>query len=113
MITINTYETLKPNATYEMWVSGLFEHGYYRCNLMKEDNVKTSLSVDLNLVWHSHRRWLEGWVKDLQKTVHLKFIVFGNGGCMNDVHYPLDIYKQNYGAWRGMEFINDLNLQIV
>lgn len=109
---IVTYKHINPKATYELWVSGLFETGEYRCNLMEEYDAHTTQSVDVNLNRHRDRRWLENYVSELSKQVRLKKVLFGNGGCMNDLHYSLKRYKEIYGSWKGMAFINDLNINL-
>lgn len=110
---IHQYKPINPKGYYELWVSALIGNsGDYRCNLMEECDAQITQSVDVDLKHYSDRRWLENYVKDLSKKCHLKMVVFGNGCCGGDNHYSLERYKEIYGSWKDMSFINDLNINI-
>jgi hypothetical protein len=51
-------------------------------------------------------------LKDLSKKTRISKVLFGNGGCKDDVHYPLDKYKELYGSWKGMQFLSQLNITL-
>lgn len=113
MENVITYKKVEPNKSYEVWVSKLFGNtGEYRVKVIEECDSNNSLSVDVNLRWSRDRRWLENYIKSLKERTHIKMVVFGNGGCMNDVHYPLEKYKELFGQWKGMDFLNDLNIAV-
>lgn len=109
-MNIYYYRPLQAHGIYELWVSGLFETGTYRCSLYEECDNHTYQMVDVDLRRHGDRRWFENYVKKLLKQVNLKKVLFGNGGCVNDCHYTLTRYKEIYGSWKRMEFINDLSI---
>lgn len=108
--SIVSYKEIKPNGNYEIWVSGLFTPGEYRVKVTEECDLHISQSVDVNLRWSRDRRWLENYIENLKEKTHIKMVVFGNGGCINDSHYPLEKYKERFGHWKGMDFLNDLNI---
>ena len=111
MENVITYKKVEPNKSYEVWVSKLFGNtGEYRVNVIEECDSHISQTVDVNLRWYRDKRWLENYIKSLKERTHIKMVVFGNGGCMNDVHYPLEKYKELFGQWKGMDFLNDLNI---
>ena len=111
MENVITYKKVEPNKSYEVWVSKLFGNtGEYRVNVIEECDSHVSQTVDVNLRWYRDRRWLENYIEGLEEKTDIKMVVFGNGGCMNDVHYPLEKYKELFGLWKGMDFLNDLNI---
>lgn len=112
MENISKYKEIKPKGSYEVWVSGLFDTGQYRVNLMEENDIHVTQTVDVDLRKPSQRRCLENYILELSRIIHLKTVLFGNGGCMNDPHYPLAKYKELFGHLRNMGFIHDLNIAI-
>ena len=110
MENIFTYKSIEPSKSYEIWVSGLSNTGEYRVNITEEGDLRISQSVDVNLRWSCDRRWLENYIESLKEKTHIKNVIFGNGGCINDNHYPLVRYKELFGHWKDMDFINDLNI---
>lgn len=108
-----SYKPINPKGIYEVWVSALLgKPGEYRVNLMEEHSMQTTESTDVNLQRPYDRRWLESYVKDLSKKARISEVLFGNGGCKDDVHYPLDKYKELYGSWKGMQFLSQLNITL-
>lgn len=111
MVNVIKYKKIEPKKSYEVWVSKLFGNtGEYRVKVVEECDFHYSLAVDVNLCWSRDRRWLENYIKSLKEMTRIKMVVFGNGGCMNDVHYPLEKYKELFGQLKGMDFLNDLNI---
>ena len=107
------YKEIIPNGSYEVWISALWgRDGEYRVNLIEERDSKTTQSIDLNLRRPHERRRLEDYILRLSKMVKIQMVVFGNGDCANDIHYPLTRYQELFGSWSGMDYINDLNIQI-
>ena len=113
MENILIYKNIDPKGIYEVWVSALFGlNGEYRVKLIEECDPHTTQSVDVNLRWSRDRRWLENYVSNLSRQVRIKNVVFGNGGCAGDNHYPLSKYKELFGNWKGFDFLNDLNISV-
>ena len=113
MKQIMKYKTIEPNKLYEIWVSALVGNSTeYRVSVIEECECKSSETVDVNLRRPSDRRFLEDYVEKMKKMTHIKSILFGNGCCINDLHYPLKKYKEIYGHWKGMDFLNDLNIAV-
>lgn len=113
MENVINYKAIEPDNLYEVWVSALVGNdSHYRVNVIEDGEVKSSQSVDVNLRKPGDRRWLESYIAELTKKTHIKGVYFGNGSCMGDHHYTLERYKEIYGSWRGMDFINDLQINI-
>ena len=113
MKKVYNYKALNPKASYEVWCSKLIgSNSEYRVTLVEEYDTRISQMVDVNLDHYKERRWLETYVSQLTDRLHIKAVLFGNGDCINDCHYPLEKYKELYGTWKGMSFLTDLNVQI-
>lgn len=110
--SISHYKSIEPKGSYEVWISALplSSTGEYRVNVLEECDAHITQSVDVNLQWPRHRRWLENYVRQLSEQTNLKSVVFGNGGSINDCHYPLWRYKELFGSWKEMDFLKDLNI---
>lgn len=113
MENIITYKNIDPKGIYEIWISALFGlNGEYRVKLIEEYDPHTTQSVDVNLRWSRDRRWLENYISNLSQQTTVKLVLFGNGGCAGDNHYPLSKYKELFGSWKGFDFLNDLNISV-
>lgn len=113
MERVRKYRPIADRAVYEVWVSALIGNSHeYRVSVLEECEAKPAEQVDLNLARPGERRWLENYILALSKKSHIKAVFFGNGSCVGDVHYSLDRYKEIYGSWKGMDFINDLNISV-
>ena len=105
MENVITYKNIDPKGIYEIWISALFD-------LIEEYDPHTTQSVDVNLRWSRDRRWLENYISNLSQQTTVKQVLFGNGGCAGDNHYPLPKYKEFFGSWKGFDFLNDLNISV-
>ena len=107
---IISYKPIKNNGWYIIMVSGLYEQDLYRVNLIEDGEYISTQIADVNLRRPRDRRWLEQYVKDLKKRIHIKGVYFGTDGCMNCNHYPLDKFIELHKNFRSMDYLQDIHL---
>ena len=101
---------IKEKGWYVIMVSGLYEPHLYRVNLIEDGEYKTTQSADVNLRRPGDRRWLEQYVQELSKRIHIQGIYFGTDGCMGCNHYPLGKFIEQHSQWKSFDYLKDLHL---
>ena len=111
--SLNTisYKPICNGGCYIVKVSALFGNdGNYRVSLREDCDDHTAQITDINLLRPSHRRWLEWYVKELSKHIHIQGVYFGTNGCMNCNHYPLDKFIEQHKNFSSMDYLQDIHL---
>lgn len=104
------YKPIENNKVYIILISKLpLSQTEYSVTIHEELSYSNNELTHLNLRYYEHRRWLEKYIDNIKSKSKIAGVYFGNGSCLGDNHYPLEIYiRDNYKV----DFLKDLNITL-
>lgn len=109
-ITKAIYKPIENNKVYIILVSRLPLSLTEYCVSIHEDYSDHDNEIHhLDLHCYGHRRWLEKYIQNIKSKSKIAGVYFGNGSCLGDNHYPLEIYIRDYYK---VDFLKDLNITL-
>lgn len=104
------YKEVEAGKAYHITVTELYTKGMYRITLFRDSDPHDTEIVDVNLHRMDGRRYLESYVESIKSQVKLMSVTFSTSGCIGSLYYSLERFKEIYGNFRGMNFLDDINL---
>lgn len=104
------YKEVEASRAYHINVSELYTKGMYRISLYGDYDPHNTEIVDVNLHRKDGRRYLESYVESIKSQAKLMSVTFSTGCCIGDLHYSLKRFKELYGNFRDMKFLDDINI---
>lgn len=104
------YKEVEAGKAYHITVAELYTKGMYRITLFRDSEPYDTEIVDVNLHRRDGRRYLESYVESIKSQAKLMSVTFTNNGCLGSLYYSLKRFKELYGNFRDMKFLDDINI---